>query len=61
MNILFIALKHVVWRFQIYNYFRQVDQILPFLDGYIFREIIKAFIKSRNLIIRESNYTITDI
>ena len=24
MNILYIILKHVVWRFRIYNYFREI-------------------------------------
>ena len=35
MNILYIILKHVVWRFRIYNYFRE---IFKFREN-IFREI----------------------
>ena len=40
MNILYIILKHVIWRFQIYNLFRE-DKI-----NNVFREIRKCFRKT---------------
>ena len=44
MNILYIILKHVIWRFQIYNLFRE-DK-----SNNVFREIRKCFRKTGNLI-----------
>ena len=32
MNILYIILKHVVWRFQIYNYFREIVKFRDFMN-----------------------------
>ena len=40
MNILYISLKHVVWRFRIYNYFRE---IFKFHD---FKNTLRNFAKS---------------
>ena len=39
MNILYIILKHVVWRFWIYNYFREIFKFRENMDKNIFREI----------------------
>ena len=32
MNILYIILKYVVWRFQIYNYFREIFKFRDFIN-----------------------------
>ena len=32
MNVLYIILKHVVWRFQIYNYFREIFKFRDFMN-----------------------------
>ena len=32
MKILYIILKHVVWRFQIYNYFREIFKFRDFMN-----------------------------
>ena len=32
MNILYIILKHVVWRFRIYNYFREISKFRDFMN-----------------------------
>ena len=32
MNILYIILKHVIWRFQIYNYFREIFKFRNFIN-----------------------------
>ena len=32
MNMLYIILKHVVWRFRIYNYFREIFQFRDFMN-----------------------------
>ena len=32
MNILYIILTHVVWRFQIYNYFREIFKFHDFMN-----------------------------
>ena len=39
MNILYIILKHVVWRFQIYNYFREIFKFRENMSKNRFREI----------------------
>ena len=32
INILYIVLKHVVWRFQIHNYFREIFKVCDFMN-----------------------------
>ena len=32
MNILYIALKHVIWRFRICNYFREIFRFRDFMN-----------------------------
>ena len=32
MNMLYITLKHVIWRFRIYNYFRKISKFRDFMD-----------------------------
>ena len=32
MNMLYIILKHVVWRFRIYNYFREIFKFRDFMN-----------------------------
>ena len=32
MNVLYIILKHVVWRFRIYNYFREIFKFRNFMN-----------------------------
>ena len=39
MNILYIILKHVVWRFRIYYYFREVFKFRENMSKNRFREI----------------------
>ena len=39
MNILYIILKHVVWRFRIYNYFREIFKFGKNMSKNRFREI----------------------
>ena len=33
MNILYIALKHVIWRFRICNYFREISKFRDFMNA----------------------------
>ena len=42
-NILYIILKHVVWRFQIYNLFREIFKFREDKSNNVFREIRKCF------------------
>ena len=39
MNILYISLKHVVWRFRVYNYFREIFKFRENMSKNRFREI----------------------
>ena len=39
MNILYIISKHVVWRFRIYNYFREIFKFCENMSKNRFREI----------------------
>ena len=39
MNILYIILKHVIWRFQIYNLFREILKFREDKSNNVFREI----------------------
>ena len=34
MNVLYIILKHVIWRFRIYNYFREIFKFRDFMNTY---------------------------
>ena len=42
MNILYIILKHVIWRFQIYNLFREIFKFREDKSNNVFREIRKS-------------------
>ena len=46
MNILCIILKHVIWRFQIYNLFREIFKFREDKSNNVFREIRKWFRKT---------------
>ena len=46
MNILYIILKHVIWRFQIYNLFREIFKSREDKSNNVFREIRKCFRKT---------------
>ena len=46
MNILYIILKHVIWRFQIYNLFREIFKFREDKSNNVFREILKCFRKT---------------
>ena len=48
MNILYIILKHVIWRFQIYNLFREIFKFKIKAIMY-FAKFVNAFVKPRNL------------
>ena len=45
MNILYIILKHVIWRFQIYNLFREIFKFREDKSNNVFREIRRCFRK----------------
>ena len=45
VNILYIILKHVIWRFQIYNLFREIFKFREDKSNNVFREIRKCFRK----------------
>ena len=46
MNILYIFLKHVIWRFQIYNLFCEIFKFREDKSNNVFREIRKCFRKT---------------
>ena len=46
MNILYIILKHVIWRFQIYNLFREIFKFREDKSNNVFLEIRKCFRKT---------------
>ena len=46
MNISYIILKHVIWRFQIYNLFREIFKFREDKSNNVFREIRKCFCKT---------------
>ena len=48
-NILYIILKHVTWRFQIYNLFREIFKFREDKTITYFAKFVNAFVKSRNL------------
>ena len=49
MNILYIILKHVIWRLQIYNLFCEIFKFREDKSNNVFREFVNAFVKPRNL------------
>ena len=49
MNMLYTILKHVVWRFRIYNYFVETFKFRENMSKTDFAKFLKVFIKSRNL------------
>ena len=49
MNILYIILKHVIWRFQIYNLFREIFKFREDKAIIYFAKFVNAFVKPRNL------------
>ena len=51
MNILYIILKHVVWRFRIYNYFREIFKFRENMGKNRFREISLSVHKICNMFI----------
>ena len=46
MNVSYIILKHVIWRFQIYNLFREIFKFPEDKSNNVFREILKCFCKT---------------
>ena len=46
MNILYIILKHVIWRFQIYNLFLEIFKFREDKSNNVFREIRKCLRKT---------------
>ena len=46
INISYIILKHVIWRFQIYNLFREIFKFREDKSNNVFREIRKCFRKT---------------
>ena len=47
MNISYIILKHVIWRFQIYNLFREIFKFREDIkSNNVFHEILKYFRKT---------------
>ena len=46
MNISYIILKRVIWRFQIYHLFREIFQFRGDKNNDVFREILKCFRKT---------------
>ena len=51
MNILYIILKHVVWRFRIYNYFCEIFKFRENMSKNRFREISLSVHKIYNTLI----------
>ena len=49
MNTLYIILKHVIWRFQIYNLFRKYLNFAKIKAIMYFAKFVNAFVKPRNL------------
>ena len=49
MNILYIILKHVIWRFQIYNLFREIFKFREIKAIMYFAKFVNAVVKPRNL------------
>ena len=51
MNISYIILKHVIWRFQIYYLFHEIFKFREDKSNNVFREIRKGFCKTAKQII----------
>ena len=51
MNISYIILKQVIWKFQIYNLFRDIFKFREDKSNNVFREILKCFRKTAKQII----------
>ena len=52
-----MILKHVIWRFQIYNLFREIFKFREDKGNNVFQEILKYFRKNREIwMFRETNY-----
>ena len=49
MNILYIILKHVIWRFQIYNLFREISKFRGFTKAFTNFAKYIMLLSSRNL------------
>ena len=45
-NILYVILKHVIWRFQIYKFSREIFKFREDKGNNVFREILKCFRKT---------------
>ena len=57
MKILYIILKHVIWRFQIYNLFRKIFKFREDKSNNVFREIRKCLRKTAKFeFFCETNY-----
>ena len=56
MNILYIILKHVIWRFRSYNFSREIFKFRENTSKTNFEKSLKVFIKLRNLYISRKNY-----
>ena len=50
MNISYIILKHVTWRFQIYNLFREIFKFREDKSNNVFREILKSEFFAKQII-----------
>ena len=46
INISYIILKHVIWRFQIYNLFLEIFKFREYKSNNEFREVLKCFRKT---------------
>ena len=56
-SISYIILKWVIWRFQIYNLFREIFKFRADKSNNVFREILKCFRKTAKFeLFREKNY-----
>ena len=53
-NISYITLKQVIWRFQIYNLFREIFKFREDKGNNVFREILKCFRKTANFAVAAS-------
>ena len=49
MNISYSILKHVMWRFQIYNLFLEIFKFREDKSNNVFREILKCFRETAKL------------
>ena len=55
MNILYTALKHVIWRFPICNYFYEISKSRDFMNTLRnFAKLVFAYISAKQFILTES-------